>query len=83
MGKSELVITIQAKLAAKVNELFPGLTVSMMQMTAAMLPGEGGIGERLATGLESRSDLVPELVTSAIDDAAVRNNELKPGEVLT
>ena len=82
LGRSELVITMQAKLAAKVNELFPGTVTTMMQLTTGMLPGEGGIGERLATGLESRSDLVPEFITAAIDREAIENNELKPGEVL-
>ena len=81
-GRSELVITIQAKIAAKMNELFPETMSTLMKATASFLPGEGGIGERLATGLESRSDLVPEIITSAIDEAAEQNNALKPGEVL-
>ena len=81
-GRSELVITTQAKLAAKANELFPETVASAMELTTSMLPGEGGIGERLATGLESRSDLVPEFITAAIDREAEENNELKPGEVL-
>jgi NAD(P)-dependent dehydrogenase (short-subunit alcohol dehydrogenase family) len=81
-GRSELVITIQAKLAAKMNEIFPETISKLMQATTGFLPGEGGIGERLATGLESRSDLVPDFITSAIDEAAEKNNELKPGEVL-
>ena len=82
LGKSELVITIQAKLAAMAGELFPEMVSTMMRSTTALLPGEGGIGERLATGLESRSDLVPDFITSAIDREAVENNELKPGEVI-
>ena len=81
-GRSELVITTQAKLAAKFNEMFPEVTSSMMRLTAGMLPGEGGIGERLATGYESRSELVPGFVTAAIDREAEENNELRPGEVL-
>jgi NAD(P)-dependent dehydrogenase (short-subunit alcohol dehydrogenase family) len=82
LGRSELVITTQAKLAAKANELFPETVGSMMKLTTSMLPGEGGIGERLATGLESRSDLVPDFITAAIDREAEENNELKPGEAL-
>ena len=82
LGRSELVITFQAKLAAMAGELFPETVSKMMRTTTAFLPGEGGIGERLATGLESRSDLVPDFITSAIDREAVENNELKPGEVL-
>lgn len=82
LGRSELILSFQAKAAAKLNALFPELMSTAMQTTARFLPGEGGIGEKLATGLESRSSLVPEIVTSAIDEAARRNNELKPGEVL-
>ena len=37
----------------------------------------------LATGLESRTDIIPNVVTGLIDEAARRNNELKPGEVLS
>ena len=82
LGKSEHVITLQAKLAAKMGEMFPETVSTMMRTSTRFLPGEGGIGERLATGLESRSDLVPEFITSAIDREAAENNELKPGEVL-
>ena len=81
-GRSELTISIQAKAVALLSEIAPELTAGLMQTSTLFLPGEGGIGERLATGLESRSDLVPEVVTSAIDTAAEQNNELKPGESL-
>jgi len=80
MGRSELIITIQAKLAAKMGEMFPETVASMMRATTRFLPGEGGIGENLATGLESRSDLIPEFITAAIDKEAAENNELRPGE---
>lgn len=80
LGKSELTITIQAKLAVMANALMPETMSSVMRLTSEMLPGEGGIGERLATGLESRSDLVPAFVTAAIDSEAAENNELEPGE---
>lgn len=82
LGRSELIITPQAKLAAKLNALFPEMMSTIMQTTSGFLPGEGGIGERLARGFESRSDLVPNVITSAIDQAAAENNELRPGESL-
>ena len=82
LGKSELTISNQAKAVAVLSELAPEVTATLMQTSAAFLPGEGGIGERLATGLESRTDMVPDVVTAAIDEAAERNNELKPGETL-
>jgi hypothetical protein len=80
--RSELTITVQAKLAALFSEIAPQMTAKMMQVTNEFLPGEGGIGEDLATGLESRGDLVPDIITGSIDAAAERNNELKPGETL-
>jgi len=83
LGRSELTITPQAKLAALMAELTPELTAKIMQASNAFLPGEGGIGDDLATGLESRTDIIPNVVTGLIDEAARRNNELKPGEVLS
>ncbi|MDI1241126.1 MAG: SDR family NAD(P)-dependent oxidoreductase [bacterium] len=82
LGKSELTISIQAKAVALLSAIAPELTATLMQRSTLFLPGEGGIGERLATGLESRTDLIPDIVTSAIDNAAEQNNELKPGESL-
>lgn len=80
LGRAELTITIQAKLASAVNALMPGMMSGVMGLTSGMLPREGGIGERLATGLGSRSDFVPAFVTAAIDREAEENNELEPGE---
>ncbi|HEX6280395.1 MAG TPA: SDR family NAD(P)-dependent oxidoreductase [Pyrinomonadaceae bacterium] len=81
-GRRELTITLQAKTIAMLSELAPELLAKMMQTTAGFLPGEGGIGEKLATGLESDRDILPDFITSSIDAAAERNNELKPGESL-
>jgi len=83
LGKSELTISVQAKAIALLSELAPELTATLMQTSASLLPGAGGIGERLATGLESQSGLLPDSITESIDAAAVRNNELKPGETLS
>ena len=80
LGRAELTITVQAKLAAAVDALMPEMMSTVMRLTSGMLPGEGGIGERLATGLASRSGLVPAFVTAAIDREAAENNELEPGE---
>jgi len=83
LGRSELTITLQAKAAALISEIAPEITAKMMQTTTLLLPGEGGIGERLVTGLESRTYALPTAVTSLIDTAAAQNNELKPGESLS
>lgn len=81
-GRSELTITIQAKAIALAAELAPELVSALAQAGNLILPEGGGIGEELATGLESRTDAIPDVITAAIDAAAERNNELKPGESL-
>lgn len=78
-GKAGAIISAQAKLAAKMNELFPELTAEVMSLITRILPGHGGIGKGYATGLESR-DLTPSFLTATIDKAAYQNNELKPNE---
>lgn len=80
LGDAELIITIQAKLAVKLNALFPEFVAGMMTLVNRLLPGNGGIGRGYATGLESTSWVCPSFVTANIDKASRENNELKPGE---
>jgi short-subunit dehydrogenase len=79
-GSAELVISTQAKIAAKVNALFPSLTSEMLALTNRFLPADGGVGRGHATGLESTSSISPSILTSLVDAASYRNNELKPNE---
>lgn len=81
-GRSELTITLQAKVVALIAEFAPELTANVLRSGNSLLPGMGGIGKELATGLESDSGMVPDSITTLIDAAAERNNELKPGESL-
>jgi NAD(P)-dependent dehydrogenase (short-subunit alcohol dehydrogenase family) len=78
-GDAGAIVSVQAKLAAKMNELFPEVTAEVLSLINRILPKNGGIGEGYATGLESRA-LTPSFLTGAIDRASYRNNELKPGE---
>jgi short-subunit dehydrogenase len=82
-GDAELIISPQAKLAAKFSSLFPEMTADILALTAAMLPGPGGIGSRLETGLNSSSAAAPSVLTMLADSASERNNELKPSESIT
>lgn len=75
-GKSELIITIQAKAAAKMYALFPGVTSGILALVDRLLPGPGGIGTQQASGSDSKSTLSPSFITAGIDQAAVENNEL-------
>ncbi|MDQ3042428.1 MAG: SDR family NAD(P)-dependent oxidoreductase [Acidobacteriota bacterium] len=81
-GDAELIISIQAKLAAKAGALFPELTADISGLVNRILPEAGGIGENHALGKDSASYLSPSFLTALIDEESRRNNELKPGEAL-
>ena len=81
-GQAETIISIQAELAAKINNLFPNLTAEVAAFVNRVLPAPGGIGDGYATGLESKSFASPSVLTTLLDRASVRNNELKPIEHL-
>lgn len=82
-GEAEKIISPQAALAIKLNGLFPELVSTIAGLVNQLiLPAPGGIGEKLATGLESTSFVSPSFLTSKLDKASARNNELKPGEQL-
>ena len=77
-GDAELIISPQAKGAAKFNALFPELTAALLGLANQLLPDNGGIGRGYATGLDSGSAVSPSLLTSLVDAASERNNELRP-----
>lgn len=79
-GKAEIVVSVQAKAAVAFQSLMPEILASILAVTNKVLPGEGGIGSGYATGLESTSDASPSILTSLVDAASQRNNELKPNE---
>jgi short-subunit dehydrogenase len=79
-GEAEVVITPQAKLAARVAGVFPGFVANVMGIVNAVLPGPGGVGTLRVRGEDSESALAPSLLTVLGDKAAVRNNEVaSPG----
>ena len=79
-GRAELIISPQAKLAAKFNALFPELTSNIAVFATKLLPSADGIGERSALGKHSESAVSPSFLTALSDSAAFRNNELEPDE---
>jgi short-subunit dehydrogenase len=82
-GQAELVISPQAKIAVKINALFPNLTSTILAATNQLLPSNGGVGRGHATGLESTSPVSPSIMTALVDAASYRNNELKPNESIS
>jgi NAD(P)-dependent dehydrogenase (short-subunit alcohol dehydrogenase family) len=81
-GDAELIVSVQAKLAAKFNALFPEITADLLALGNTFLPEPGGIGTDLAAGLESESSASPSFLTRLADSASLKNNELKPTETL-
>jgi short-subunit dehydrogenase len=75
-GKAELIISPQAKLAARMHGLFPGLTTDLMGLVNRFLPGPGGIGKERALGRDSQSWLSSSFLTVLTYRAAKKNNEL-------
>jgi NAD(P)-dependent dehydrogenase (short-subunit alcohol dehydrogenase family) len=59
-------------------ELAPGFTNEMLGLVNHLLPKPGGIGRRAVYGYESESSLSPSWATTLGDQAAARNNELRP-----
>ena len=75
-GKSQLVITPQARLLRLVNSLFPSLVAETMSLVCRLLPGaRDGQGDIPRRGWESQSVVAPSLLTERADRAAARNRE--------
>jgi len=75
-GKSQLVITPQARLLRLVNSLFPSLVAETMSLVCRLLPGaRHGQGDIPRRGWESQSVVAPSLLTERADRAAARNRE--------
>jgi NAD(P)-dependent dehydrogenase (short-subunit alcohol dehydrogenase family) len=75
-GDAEVVLTIQAKLAALFHGIFPGVTADILGAINSLLPEPGGIGTNRAKGKESQSTLAPSWLTTLSDRAAEENNQM-------
>ena len=76
-GQPEITLSIQAKLAARLYALAPGLAQRVLSFVDRMLPEPGGIGDHSALGSESESSAAPSFFTRASDRAARANNEIR------
>lgn len=75
-GDAEVILSLPAKVAARVNSLFPEATSQVLSVVNRLLPSPGGIGTQTAKGAESESAWSPSVLTTLSDRAAVRNNEV-------
>jgi NAD(P)-dependent dehydrogenase (short-subunit alcohol dehydrogenase family) len=62
-GRSELIITPQARLAAMFNGLFPGLMSDLLGIVNRLLPSADGAGLERRTGKESETPLTRSVLT--------------------
>jgi NAD(P)-dependent dehydrogenase (short-subunit alcohol dehydrogenase family) len=75
-GDAEVVLSLPAKLATLVHDLFPGWTADVLGLAnTLLLPGPDGIGTAHLPGKYSSSPLSPSWLTILNDSAAQRNNE--------
>jgi short-subunit dehydrogenase len=75
-GRAEVVISPQAKLAVKINALFPEITTELLGVVNRLLPAPGGIGQATAKGEESYSSIAPSPLTALDEKAARENNQI-------
>ncbi len=75
-GETDLVLTPQAKLAALVHGIAPGLTADVLSVINRIMPEAGGIGAERRTGKESESALTRSPLTRAGRRAARKYNEV-------
>lgn len=76
-GESEVILSIQAKIAATFHGVFPGLSTELYGMINQALPGPGGIGERRVEGKDSESAVTRSFLTGLTRQAAAANNEVR------
>jgi NAD(P)-dependent dehydrogenase (short-subunit alcohol dehydrogenase family) len=79
-GDAEVILTLPVKAAVAFHGLFPGLTADILGLANRLLPGPGGVGTRRVKGKDSASAVSPSALTALTERAALRNNEVPPGE---
>lgn len=80
-GRAEIILSVQAKVAAKLFGLFPGLGAQAAALiNEYALPEPGGIGAIKVQGKQSESPVTRSWVTGLSQRAAAENNQVKQGE---
>jgi NAD(P)-dependent dehydrogenase (short-subunit alcohol dehydrogenase family) len=74
-GDPELIVTVQAQIAARLHGAFPGMVTELMSVAARLLPGPGGIGNARARGSESENALTQSFLTTLGRQAAEELNQ--------
>lgn len=77
-GEREVLLRSPANLGVALQSLFPETTQSLLVAAGRLMPPMGGIGTRAARGYDSESRWSPSALTRLGEEAAVRNNEMRP-----
>jgi NAD(P)-dependent dehydrogenase (short-subunit alcohol dehydrogenase family) len=76
-GDAELIITPLARLAVRLNGLFPGAMAATSSLAHRFMPGAApGAGDEIRSGWQSVSGVAPSALTALGDRATAENNEL-------
>jgi NAD(P)-dependent dehydrogenase (short-subunit alcohol dehydrogenase family) len=74
-GDTELIITVQAQLLARLHGAFPGLIIDIMSIVDRFLPSGEGAGTGRYTGKESETSITQSFLTTLGKLASRRYNE--------
>lgn len=76
LGKSELVLSLPAKLAIKLHAVFPGLTIPVLSSVSQLLPSANHGPDYKKKGSESQSGITRSWLTALDQKAALKNNQI-------
>jgi len=76
-GKTELILTVPAKLAIKAHALFPSLSSAILAAVNRALPEPGDRGQGKAKGAASTTGITESWLSALDERAAKRNNQVR------
>jgi hypothetical protein len=71
-----VVLSLPARIAAKIHGLLPGVTTDLLGIMNVLLPSPGGIGTEARTGAQSFSAVSPSWITGLNERAVQENNQV-------
>lgn len=83
-GRSELIVSLPAKIAIKANALFPGMSSLALRLTSQALPDADGVAEQSGKkGSESETAATRSFLTALDKQAARKNNQVANPAAMT
>jgi short-subunit dehydrogenase len=75
-GKTELILTVPAKIAIKAHALFPSVSSAVLSSVNRALPEPGDLGKAKAKGAASTTRVTESWLSTLDERAAKRNNQV-------